>query len=470
MLCQRRGLFLRNVLRGIVYSFIAAVGFSLLASLAICFGLDAETRSVSDCAAPLAGIFAGAWLASRNGSLKTGFFIGLAYIVLWFVFWMYLMARWNFVEWVRDGIPRVTFAHLGWWLLALLAALLGSYLRRRKRSCFFGIMAVTIFIWAACAGNVARRYAILPADPMTYFHVERNGSPSDGTVAYSLTVDVGQIGLSTLVYDCDYDYENPRHGTDSNTSFLGLNLGTLVSKLNSRLGDGHVLCAINGGFFGASGWTVAHHEEPMNTGGEVRYDVDVLRPKDQAWFFAVQSVKHIQEGQSRFVMAPSIPWNELTSYETVLGGVRPLRFEGKSLPLVPGAGGTGLRCSRTSIGWSADGNKLYILAVHDPDGEGASQIQRRMHWTQTGGWDVPQVQQYWEKKGVPFALLFDGGESSQLTFETSPGTYHELDSGYQYSFTLGYIFRRPLVATLPILPPSEAHRGVLNYLFVSDTR
>ena len=67
---------------------------------------------------------------------------------------------------------------------------------------------------------------------------------------------------------------------------------------------------------------------------------------------------------------------------------------------------------------------------------------------------------------MPFALLFDGGESTQLAFSQGEGGYHELLSGYQYSYTVGYLFQRPLLFNLPILPPSEAHRGVLNYLYI----
>jgi hypothetical protein len=116
---------------------------------------------------------------------------------------------------------------------------------------------------------------------------------------------------------------------------------------------------------------------------------------------------------------------------------------------------------------AADGSKLHILVVHDPDGELASQIQRRLHWPQTGGWDVNEVQRYWEEQGVPNAVLFDGGESTQLVFLQPGNRYHVLDSGYQYSFTIGYLSQRPLLAAFPILPPSEGHRGVLNYLMVT---
>jgi hypothetical protein len=165
-------------------------------------------------------------------------------------------------------------------------------------------------------------------------------------------------------------------------------------------------------------------------------------------------------------MLPSLPWSILEDYHTVLGGVRPLRVDGNSVPLQPGAGATTLKCSRTSIGWSADGNQFYILVVYDPESEGTSQMRRRMGWPYEGGWDVRDVQKFWEQKNVPFALLFDGGESTQLAYRQADGSTHEVASGYQYSTTLGYLSHRPLLLTLPILPPAEAHRGVLNYLYV----
>jgi hypothetical protein len=77
------------------------------------------------------------------------------------------------------------------------------------------------------------------------------------------------------------------------------------------------------------------------------------------------------------------------------------------------------------------------------------------------------VQEFWEKRGVPYAVLFDGGESTQAAFRQPDGSYFFVPSGYQYSFTLGYFLERPLRFTLPILPPSEAHRGVLNYFYVT---
>lgn len=172
----------------------------------------------------------------------------------------------------------------------------------------------------------------------------------------------------------------------------------------------------NGGFFGASGYSVAHHEEPIVQDGRVLYNVDLLRPKDQGWFFAVNSSTSVIAGQPRFSMLPSIPWGKLGNYQTVLGGVRPLRVDGNSIPLKPGAGATTLRCSRTSVGWSADGDKFYILIVYDPDSEAASQFQRKMHWFHAGGWDVSDVQKFWEQRGClsPFFSM----EANRLNWPT----------------------------------------------------
>ena len=72
---------------------------------------------------------------------------------------------------------------------------------------------------------------------------------------------------------------------------------------------------------------------------------------------------------------------------------------------------------------------------------------------------------------MPNALLLDGGRIDPSWRFIHPGdSFHYLASGYQYSFTLGYLFQRPLRFTLPILPPSEAHRGVLNYLYVDGPK
>ena len=461
---------MRYLFLGWVYALVAACVFSLLASLLICAGIDPEARSVADAAAPLLGIWVGASLASRASSWETGVGVGLLYVSLWVGFWAYVMGRYNPLAWFEEGLPHLTVTHLAWWGAAILAGALGGAMRRLSLPLFL------VLVILACAGMGALMFRAAQRmdfakhaaeEPIPGYTMERQDLEADGTTVYTLTFDFQKQSLFRIgVYDCDSDDAHP--GDDANTSFLGQSLETLVDKLDYRAEAVHhqLLAVINGGFFGESGFSVAHHEEPLVQDGRALYHVDLLRPKEQGWFFAVNASTRLPAGQPRFSMLPEIPWDKLGNYQTVLGGVRPLRVNGRSVSLKPGAGNTGLRCSRTSIGWSADGNKFYILVVHDPDGELASQVQRKMHRSQTGGWDVSEVQHFWEQKQVPFALLCDGGESTQLAFRRADDTCHDLMSGYQYSFTVGYLFQRPLLITLPILPPSEAHRGVLNYLYV----
>jgi hypothetical protein len=460
----------RHALLGFLYALLAAIGFSLLLSLVICLGADPEARTVSDAAFPLLGIFTGAYFASRSTSWRTGMRIGLLYAALWIGFWMYVMGRWNPFLWLEEGLTRLTISHLLWWGLAVLTGTVGGFAGRIRLSGFLAIiillcLGLGIFMFVGIRPD--DRMGVAPMEPVAGYQVERQGPKFDQTTVYMLTFDFQkQNRFMVGLYDCDSDDAKPYD--DSNTSYMGQSLDGLVNKLGHQADAAHrqTLCVINGGFFGASGFSVAYHEDPIVQDGRVLYNVDLLRPKDQGWFFAVNPSTSLLAGQPRFSMLPSIPWNKLADYQTVLGGVRPLRFNGNSVPLKPGAGATTLRCSRTSVGWSADGNKFYILIVYDPDSEAASQFQRKMHWTHAGGWDVRNVQAFWEQKGVPFALLFDGGESTQLAFRQAKGGYHELLSGYQYSYTLGYLFQRPLLFNLPILPPSEAHRGVLNYLYI----
>ena len=171
--------------------------------------------------------------------------------------------------------------------------------------------------------------------------------------------------------------------------------------------------------------------------------------------------------QPRFALLPSLDFSKPETYRMVLGGVRPLRVDGQSVPLKPGALG-GQPCAVREL--PSDGLRTatrftFSLVLDDADSEGQKQMRRKNDWPQPGGWDVNEVQKFWEQRQVPFAVLFDGGESTQLAFRRPDGGYHYVSSGYQYSFVAGYLFQRPLLLTPPILPPAEAHRGVLNYLY-----
>jgi hypothetical protein len=458
----------RHVATGFFAALLISISLTLLTSAVICLGANPLLFEASEGAAPLLGILVGGYVSARGGSWKSGAGVGLVFVALWLGFWLYLMGRWNPLLWFEEGFPRLGLAHVGWWGAAILAGIGGGLLGKFRVTLLFSLVA------AAYGTTLLLADRSLPAPNPSVVESQQSprtseafGPLPDGTMGWTHTFDFragSELGVG--IYDCDSDDSSPRD--DSNTTYLGQNLLTLVGKLNSQKAPvrRQILSVINGGFFGASGWSVAHHELPIAHDGSALYRVDLLRPRDQAWFFAINSPAGVMAGLPRFSMLPSIPWDQLGHYQTVLGGVRPLRVDGRSLELKPGAGVTTLKCSRTSVGWNADGSEFYVLTVFDPDGELASQLQRRSGEPQTGGWDAAQVQKFWEDRGVPFALLFDGGESTQLAYRERDGSYFLLPSGYQYSFTLAYFRERPLRFTLPILPPSEAHRGVLNYFWV----
>ncbi len=160
-------------------------------------------------------------------------------------------------------------------------------------------------------------------------------------------------------------------------------------------------------------------------------------------------------------------------FDGALGGVRALIVNGEARALKPGMGGTTLKCSRTSVGWQ--GARFYVLSVRDPDGEAASLRANQREKAgelnvQVGGWDARQVQQFWQSRGVGNAILFDGGESTQLAFRTGAGGVFNSHSSYHFTRTPLTIKGKPLRFVLPMLPNFEANGGVLNYFYVSDAQ
>jgi hypothetical protein len=117
-----------------------------------------------------------------------------------------------------------------------------------------------------------------------------------------------------------------------------------------------------------------------------------------------------------------------------VGGMRKLRSGGMSVPLERGLGETTLKCSRTSMAWNADSGKLYILIVRAPNNESSNRHQAEQY----GGWDVRQVQEYWEKLGLPNALLCNGGDTTQLVTCDMAGRQSFISSNRIGSKTLAY--------------------------------
>ena len=295
---------------------------------------------------------------------------------------------------------------------------------------------------------------------------------SDGTTVRVVRFDLAQQpNLSFGIYDADSDDAIPLD--DENTNWLGQSLHRVLDIAQNRVGvHQDVLCLVNGGFFGAEKQWTANHEAPLVIQGKPLYPNRVLERDwpQQAGSLAIST----QNRQLRFSFLRYIPWDKLRNYKTVMGGVRSLILNSELQSLKPGMGGTRLRCSRTSVGWTSDSRQFYILSVRDMDGEAASlnQLAREKlgTGTQSGGWNVAQIQQFWQQMKVPNAMLFDGGESTQIALRKSDGSHCFISSAYQLSRTFGYWRGRPLRAYLPLLPPSPNYGGVLNYFYVAAPR
>jgi len=79
------------------------------------------------------------------------------------------------------------------------------------------------------------------------------------------------------------------------------------------------------------------------------------------------------------------------------------------------------------VNWlTRDSRRLFVLVVREPDGEIPGISQMKSGRPQTGGWDLQQIQRYWERMGVSDAILLDGGDSTKLAYRRSDGGYTQV--------------------------------------------
>ena len=477
---------LRETALGIVTALLVSVLLTFVAHFWICVGLHPETIFIADWLAPLLGTFCGAWFLSQRSLENSsrgwlGFRIAFSLIVLWFVAFGYLVARLDFAAWPSQVFGALSFSHLWAWSLALLfgvaGGVIGERMRRFKRrklvvfACVCAIIPSAMQIAHWFSGDVQPDVAT--NETLARGVTLRVFPPTpDGTTVLIVRFDLSQNSdLNFGIYDADSDDAIPFD--NRNTSWLGQPLHRVLDIAQNRVGAHQdVLCLVNGGFFGAEKQWTATHEAPLVVDGKPLYPNRVLEHDwpEQAGSLAIST----ENKQLQFSFLRDISWDKLHDYQTVLGGVRGLIVNGKTQTLKPVMGGTRLRCSRTSVGWTSDSRQFYLLSVRDPDGEAASlnQLEREKlgTGTQTGGWNVAQVQQFWQRMKIPNAVLFDGGESTQIALRKSDGHNVFISSAYQLSRTFGYWRNRPLRAYLPLLPPSPNHGGVLNYFYVAAPR
>jgi len=472
-----RPYFPLNVLGALLVALSVSLFLTILAHAFVCLGLHPEAIYFANTAIPLQGILSGAtFLGGRkNSRARDGLVMALVAVFFWFLIWGYLVARFDLSLWPVEVFGGLNYLHFGAWGAALVVGAVGGVIGKRM-----GKQRKTNLHWFAYAVLVTlilpicMLYAVagLPENTPSQIVTLSSGvtlrtdeAAADGTVLRLLTFDFAkEPGLDFGIYDADSDDAVP--SDDRNTSWLGRSLELVVPRVQERLSaeNRELRCLINAGFFGARDSWVAFHEAAIVVDGKPLYSSQVLKNDwpDQSWVFGISR----RGGRPQFHLEDDVPWEQLgRRFQTAFCGVRPLRVAGTSRVLKPGMGNTTLRCSRTSIGWSKDSSKFYILIVRDPDGETASLNQKKTG-RPLGGWDVHQVQQFWEKLQVPNAVLFDGGESTELTYRDAAGGYPMVHCAYHVSRTLAYWNQRPLRVFLPLLPAAPNQGGVLNYFYV----
>jgi len=457
---------------------VAGIGIALLLPfllgplvyLGVALGLPPRIIPPAEWLAPLVGIAGGALLVGRgHRGWLAGLWLAAGLVLLWAVTWCIIMDGGNLLLWGREALPKLTGLHLLAWALALCTGALAGHasnrLAMRPRGIAQGIgglCCVFLFVPLITACFTARPATGTLAPGVT---VRQEPFTPDGTALTLVTADLAKNPRLTVgVYDCDLDDVNP--GDDHNATWLPMSLPFALPRIRAqahRQGE-TVLCACNGDFFYNLIWR-GSHLVPIVVNGQAYYNVHGLFSREQDWQLGFRR----EGGRLRFVLEHDFSWPRWqTEFETALGGVRPLRVAGESLELKPGNGNTRLRCARTSLGWSADSSHCYLLIVEDLDGEGPGMIQKKRDpQRQTGGFDMRQLQQYWERLGVPNAVVFDGGDSTQFVYHAN-GADHFLHSGYLLSTTLGYLNQRPIRLFAPLLPPQFDHVGVMNYLYLAE--
>ncbi|BCM94265.1 hypothetical protein IAD21_06168 [Abditibacteriota bacterium] len=429
--------------------------FSLVLTLwgsgGIAFGLNPESLQTLDGLVPLVSLFCVSWWMGRGRAGYMSWGVALVNIGFWVLMHGFVAARFQ-VEFWRDGLTQLGFAHLFWWALAMLAARSGAALSARfptKRTAV-GLVPVALLAVSGAQMMTAR-------DRDAHFE-------SDGTSWRVLEYNLKSVDFG--IYDADSDDVNPND--NRNATWLAQAMPRVWSKITA-LGSDEPLCVVNGGFFGASAPLVGEHEAPIRSGGRSIYDVNALEsdwPTQNATL-----VWKREKGVTRPQILQDVAFTELQQFEGALGGVRVLMQDGKREVLEPGMGGTTLKCCRTSVAWNTRTGKFWVLSMRDPDGEASSVSDNQWEKktgqrVQVGGWDVGQVQDFWVRKGATDAVLFDGGESGQIAYRDKGERWRWVHSSYHLSRTAGFWKARPLRAVLPMLPPHLANGGVLNWFYV----
>jgi hypothetical protein len=279
-------------------------------------------------------------------------------------------------------------------------------------------------------------------------------SSPDGTVLDLLEFDLAvNPTLRLELYDQD---EDDAHPFDDSTDYYSQGVGWAVHHLNAS-GRGKVMAAWNGLFF------TTDHRATSNPHGIGRHVAPVvLRGKpyfnvgNHRWTFGVHKNRSRQVFKTLHLPDFATMAREFTfaaaGAQCLIKEGRPLRLQPfptpgvtlprNSVPSTPQEAGyiptvDHMKTSRTSMGWSKDSRKLYLLVVKEPDNETVSALELRHGLVMTGGWMVSDLQKFWKAKGVWGAVNVDGGNVTQAAFLRPSGRYELLPAGSPARLTFG---------------------------------
>lgn len=329
-------------------------------------------------------------------------------------------------------------------LVSLLLVTAGAAYAAKNR--FLGTVPLTTAPYAALSSDAvwpwprARTRVLAPGVTQT------TQITADGTALDLFDFDFGtNPRLRWEIFDQDEDDQTP---LDNKVLYWNRNVARATKELDAR-GRGPVLVAWNGAFFGydkSSGQEDAFHVSPVVLRGKVLFNTAQHR-----WTFGV---KQTPSGpQWKVFFKPNRQKME-REFDFAAGSLQCLILEGKPLrvepfpkvgeafkaqPVPSSALDAGhipyfdhMRTCRASMGWSRDNRHLYFLAVKEPDDEGASSVALSFAvrggplqpgTSLAGGWTVPDVQKFWQSKGVWGAVNSDAGGVLQWVARQKSGGY-----------------------------------------------
>ncbi len=293
----------------------------------------------------------------------------------------------------------------------------------------------------------------------------------DGTTLDLFEFDFGSNPRLRLeLYDQDEDDDVP---FDNKANYWHRGIGHVICHL-SRNERGRIVAVWNGSFFGYDRKRkLAWHVAPIVLNGKVHYS----NVGNYRWTFGVK-----YEGKKPTFKAFHLPSSETLAKEFTfaVAGVQCLIRDGKPLKLRPLHEPIGamrqpitsspdeaghiptvdhIKTSRTSVGWSRDNRKLYLLVVKEPDREAVSALALKFQVPLMGGWNLADLQRFWLAMKVWGAVNLDGGDVTQMAFLTKDGQYEIVPPRWSSA--------KMRLKIVPCLD-SKPQGGTLMYFYVAD--